>query len=431
MKAEEVGRPARATIGEGFEQLRAAAGTLRDVFAAAARCSRSATAARPPMRWTSSPISPHLRRDRLASAPRDRPDGGRRDPDRDRQRHRRRGGLRPPGDRLRRSGDALLALSTSGDSRSVVAALVEARRRGLRTVALVGYDGGRVAAERLADHMVLTPSQHIPRIQEAQATAYHLLCDLVDRAIASRNRHDPGRAAARARAWRRAGRRLPALRLGLARRQGLTGFVLNDGGGVVIEVEGAAERLAAFVARAGVGGAVAGARRRRGDRADPGRRRPGVRDRGQRARRRAARRSPPTSRPATTACASCSTRPTGGTATRSSTAPSAARGSRSSATSRTTGRTRPWPASRCAPTAGASTRTRPTGGSTPSRSPAPSAGRADARALEDSRRRCCCVAAAILAVKGLGGYHLACDAASEEAVGMLRARKHRDDKPFA
>jgi D-sedoheptulose 7-phosphate isomerase len=79
-----------------------------------------------------------------------------------------------------RPGDALLALSTSGDSLSVLQALAEARRRGLRTIALVGYDGGRVAAEGLADHVVVTRSQHIPRIQEAQATAYHVLRELVE-----------------------------------------------------------------------------------------------------------------------------------------------------------------------------------------------------------------------------------------------------------
>ena len=59
-------------------------------------------------------------------------------------------------------------------------ALEEARRRGLRTIALVGYDGGRVAAEALADHVIVTRSQHIPRIQEAQATAYHVLRELVE-----------------------------------------------------------------------------------------------------------------------------------------------------------------------------------------------------------------------------------------------------------
>jgi D-sedoheptulose 7-phosphate isomerase len=79
-----------------------------------------------------------------------------------------------------RPGDVLLSLSTSGNSSSVVSALAQARRQGLATVALVGYDGGRVAAERLADQIVISPSQHIPRIQEAQATAYHLLRELVE-----------------------------------------------------------------------------------------------------------------------------------------------------------------------------------------------------------------------------------------------------------
>jgi D-sedoheptulose 7-phosphate isomerase len=78
-----------------------------------------------------------------------------------------------------RAGDVLLALSTSGNSDNVIAALAEARRRGIRTIAMVGYDGGRVAAESLADHVVITRSEHIPRIQEAQASAYHVLCELV------------------------------------------------------------------------------------------------------------------------------------------------------------------------------------------------------------------------------------------------------------
>ena len=77
------------------------------------------------------------------------------------------------------AGDALLALSTSGNSSNVIAALAEGRRRGLVTIAMVGYDGGRVAAESLADHVVVTRSEHIPRIQEAQASAYHALRALV------------------------------------------------------------------------------------------------------------------------------------------------------------------------------------------------------------------------------------------------------------
>ncbi len=79
-----------------------------------------------------------------------------------------------------RDADAAIALSTSGDSLDVIEALAEARRRDLATIALVGYDGGRIAAEALADHVVITRSQHIPRIQEAQASAYHVLRELVE-----------------------------------------------------------------------------------------------------------------------------------------------------------------------------------------------------------------------------------------------------------
>jgi D-sedoheptulose 7-phosphate isomerase len=74
-----------------------------------------------------------------------------------------------------RPGDVAVALSTSGGSANVLSALAECRRRGLATIALVGYDGGRIAAEGLADHVVVSPSEHIPRIQEAQATVLHAL----------------------------------------------------------------------------------------------------------------------------------------------------------------------------------------------------------------------------------------------------------------
>ena len=45
---------------------------------------------------------------------------------------------------------------------------------------MVGYDGGRIAAESLADHVIVTRSQNIPRIQEAQASAYHVLRELIE-----------------------------------------------------------------------------------------------------------------------------------------------------------------------------------------------------------------------------------------------------------
>jgi D-sedoheptulose 7-phosphate isomerase len=71
-------------------------------------------------------------------------------------------------------------VEASGDSANVIEALAEARRRRLVTVAFVGYDGGRIAAERLADYVVVTRSENIPRIQEAQAAAYHVLRELVE-----------------------------------------------------------------------------------------------------------------------------------------------------------------------------------------------------------------------------------------------------------
>jgi D-sedoheptulose 7-phosphate isomerase len=79
-----------------------------------------------------------------------------------------------------RADDVAIAISTSGGSRNVIAALDEARRRGLLTVALLGHDGGQVVRRAAADHAIVVRSDYVPRIQEVQASIYHVMLDLLD-----------------------------------------------------------------------------------------------------------------------------------------------------------------------------------------------------------------------------------------------------------
>ncbi len=72
-----------------------------------------------------------------------------------------------------RSQDVAIGISTSGGSRNIIVAFEEARRRGLLTVALLGYDGGEIRRRGLADFSLVVPSDYIPRIQEVQASIYH------------------------------------------------------------------------------------------------------------------------------------------------------------------------------------------------------------------------------------------------------------------
>jgi D-sedoheptulose 7-phosphate isomerase len=74
-----------------------------------------------------------------------------------------------------RAGDVAIAISTSGKSQNICAALHEARKRGMLTVALLGYDGGDIVREKLADYSLVVPWDYIPRIQEVQASIYHVL----------------------------------------------------------------------------------------------------------------------------------------------------------------------------------------------------------------------------------------------------------------
>ena len=78
-----------------------------------------------------------------------------------------------------RPEDVAIGISTSGGSANILSAFAEARRRGLLTVGIVGYDGGRIVSERLADHAIVVRSDYIPRIQEVQASIYHVLRCLI------------------------------------------------------------------------------------------------------------------------------------------------------------------------------------------------------------------------------------------------------------
>ena len=77
-----------------------------------------------------------------------------------------------------RRGDIAVGFSTSGNSPNLLAAFAQARARGLLTIGFSGYDGGKLAQLAL-DFCFVVPSVHIPRIQEAQATLYHILCEQV------------------------------------------------------------------------------------------------------------------------------------------------------------------------------------------------------------------------------------------------------------
>jgi D-sedoheptulose 7-phosphate isomerase len=74
-----------------------------------------------------------------------------------------------------RPNDIAVGISTSGGSRNIILALEEARKQGLLTVALLGYDGGAILRNGLADFHLVVHSDYIPRIQEVQASIYHVL----------------------------------------------------------------------------------------------------------------------------------------------------------------------------------------------------------------------------------------------------------------
>ena len=361
--------------------------------------------------------------------PRARPHRGPGDPHRDRQRHRHRGDLRAPGDRLRARRATRCSRSRRAATRAnVIAALAEARRRGLRddrAGRLRRRPDRRRAARRPRGRHPLGAhpahpggaGQRLPRAARAGGA----------------RRDGPPRLTRRARRARASRARCRASASGpfvyrlAARARARRASCSTTRAACVLEVEGDAGGGRALPRAARRRGAAAG-RVERVAAEDACRPRASAASRSARARAAASRGAAGHARharPAPTACASCSTRrpplplpvhqlhqlrPAVHDRARRPLRPAAARR---------------WPASRCARPAGPSTRTRrdrrfhaqpnacPDCGPRAAAASAPTAEAAGDPSRPRPRR---CATGAIVAVKGIGGFHLACRADDEAAV---------------
>ncbi|MBD3376915.1 D-sedoheptulose 7-phosphate isomerase [candidate division KSB1 bacterium] len=82
---------------------------------------------------------------------------------------------------LAKKNDILVVLSTSGNSKNIVRAISAAKARGIKTIALLGRDGGQILG--LSDYSIVVPAQGSDRIQEGHITIIHIWCDLIENAM--------------------------------------------------------------------------------------------------------------------------------------------------------------------------------------------------------------------------------------------------------
>lgn len=78
-------------------------------------------------------------------------------------------------------GDAVIGISTSGNSPNVQRALEVARQAGCTTIGLLGKDGGSI--KTVCDITLIIPSNDTPRVQEGHITVIHILCDLIEQGL--------------------------------------------------------------------------------------------------------------------------------------------------------------------------------------------------------------------------------------------------------
>ncbi len=84
-------------------------------------------------------------------------------------------------DAMLQDKDILIGISTSGNSENVLRAVNVAASKGIKTVALLGKNGGRIAG--VADCSVIVPSDVTARIQECHITIIHIICELVEKRL--------------------------------------------------------------------------------------------------------------------------------------------------------------------------------------------------------------------------------------------------------
>ncbi len=82
---------------------------------------------------------------------------------------------------LGQKNDVAIGISTSGKAKNVVLAIKQAKKMSLKTITLIGADGGELA--KLADVSLVVPSSVTARIQEAHITIGHIVCELVEEAL--------------------------------------------------------------------------------------------------------------------------------------------------------------------------------------------------------------------------------------------------------
>ena len=82
---------------------------------------------------------------------------------------------------LGRKNDVVLGISTSGKAKNVALGIKQAKKMGIKTVALSGCDGGEIV--KLADVSLLVPSKITARIQEAHITIAHIICEMIEQEL--------------------------------------------------------------------------------------------------------------------------------------------------------------------------------------------------------------------------------------------------------